>query len=278
MGQAEISALSGSNDPAHETLLAGEHPAPPEHLLPIVATAAWSVPRSVADRFPQDGSVLERYAAVLKGVEINSTFQRRHRPDTFARWAASVPPDFRFAVKVPKEITHGRRLGDVDDQFALFLDDVSHLGGKLGPLLCQLPPNLAFDRQAAEPALASLRERHAGQIVIEPRHPTWASDQALEMLEDLRIDRVLADPAKIWDASGFSRPPRYIRLHGKPKIYYSTYSDDEIRDFHALAAPGGWCVFDNTASGAATENALAMLALNEAQNFPRRPSETVTDM
>jgi uncharacterized protein YecE (DUF72 family) len=246
--------------------------------LPIVATAAWSVPKSVADSFPREGSVLERYAAVFEGVEINSTFYRRHKPETFARWAGSVPDGFLFAVKMPKEITHARRLKNIDEQFALFLDDVSHLGGKLGPLLCQLPPNLAFDREVAEPALASMRERHPGQIVIEPRHPTWASEDVLELLESSAIDRVLADPPVIWTASDFAEPPRYVRLHGKPKIYYSAYSEDEIRSFRQLVAPDGWCVFDNTASGAATEDALAMLALTGAQNVPRKPSETVTDI
>ena len=230
--------------------------------MPIVATAAWSVPKSVADRFPPDGSVLERYAAVFKGVEINSTFYRRHRPDTFARWAGSVPDDFRFAVKMPKEITHVRRLKAIEETLDVFMADIAHLGGKIGPLLCQLPPNLAFDRDVAELALTSMRKSHAGEIVIEPRHPTWTSEEARGLLESLAIERVLADPPVIWSASDFARAPRYIRLHGKPKVYYSAYTDDEIGEFHALAAPDGWCVFDNTASGAATENALTMLGLD----------------
>lgn len=62
-----------------------------ERFLPIIATAAWSIPKPVADRFPKEGSGLERYAAVFKGVEINSTFYRRHRSTTFERWAAAVP-------------------------------------------------------------------------------------------------------------------------------------------------------------------------------------------
>ena len=230
--------------------------------MPIVATAAWSVPKSVADRFPPEGSVLERYAAIFRGVEINSTFYRRHRPDTFVRWADSVPDDFRFAVKIPKEITHVRRLKAIADTLDVFMVDISHLGGKVGPLLCQLPPNLAFDPDVAAPALTSMRKNHAGEIVIEPRHPTWTSAEALGLLESLAIERVLADPPVIWNASDFLASPRYIRLHGKPKVYYSAYTDDEIGDFHALAAPDGWCVFDNTASGAATENALTMLGLS----------------
>lgn len=260
MGQDDVSRLIAVNVPADGALCPNSAQSP-ENILPIVATAGWSVPKSVADRFPKDGSVLERYATVFDGVEINSTFYRRHRPDTFKRWAVSVPETFRFAMKIPKEITHERRLSDIDEPFASFLNDISHLGGKVGPLLCQLAPNLPFERATAEPALALMRSGHPGRIVIEPRHPTWASTEALSLFRKLSIDRVLADPPVIWQASDFDEPPWYIRLHGKPKIYYSDYAVSEIKAFRALVASDGWCVFDNTASGAATRNALEMLAL-----------------
>ncbi|MCF1450844.1 MULTISPECIES: DUF72 domain-containing protein, partial [Rhizobium/Agrobacterium group] len=95
-------------------------------------------------------------------------------------------------------------------------------------------------------------------IVIEVRHKSWASAEALDLLKTYRIDRVLADPAPVWPVEDFDTPPKYVRLHGKPKIYYSSYTDDEIKSFSALLAPDSWCVFDNTASGAAIENALNM--------------------
>ena len=230
-----------------------------EMSLPIIATAAWSIPKHVAGRFPEEGSGLARYAAVFKGVEINSTFYRRHRATTFERWSASVPDDFRFAVKLPREITHGLRLKNIDALFRTFLDDISPLDGKLGPLLCQLPPSLAFDAGSAEAALAAMRTAHAGPIVIEARHKSWASGQAMALLDRHRINRVLADPAPVWQIRDFPEPPRYVRLHGKPEIYYSSYSDEDIRAFRELLAPDSWCVFDNTASGAAAENALTML-------------------
>jgi uncharacterized protein YecE (DUF72 family) len=252
----------------HRVARCGERsPSPPEIILPVVATAAWSIPKAVADRFPADGSALERYSKVFKGVEINSTFYRRHRPDTFVRWAGSVPHDFRFAVKMPKDITHAKRLEGIEEPFGNFLDDISNLGSKLGPLLCQLPPNLAFDPGVATPALTMMRKSHEGSIVIEPRHDTWASHDALALLEELRIHRVLADPAVIWTISDFEEPPRYIRLHGKPKLYYSAYSEKDIAMFRSRVAPDGWCVFDNTASGAAAENALAMLLVAETRTL-----------
>ncbi|CAK7255037.1 DUF72 domain-containing protein [Shinella sp. WSC3-e] len=226
--------------------------------MPFIATAAWSIPKAVADRFPETGSGLERYAAVFNGVEVNSTFYRHHQKTTFERWAGSVPDHFRFAVKIPREITHGARLRNVDRLFEAFVDEVSALDGKLGPLLCQLPPSLRFDAGDAENAFAAMRRVFTGTLVLEPRHKSWASPPARALLQHHAIDRVLADPAPVWPASDFHEAPRYVRLHGVPEIYYSSYGDAEIRAFAKRLAADSWCVFDNTASGAAIENALTL--------------------
>lgn len=85
------------------------------------------------------GSHLERYGAVLNAVEINTSFYRPHRTATYTRWAASVPEDFRFAVKVPKTITHERRLKDVGELLDRFLSEAGGLGPKLGPSWCSCP-------------------------------------------------------------------------------------------------------------------------------------------
>ncbi|KQS96865.1 MULTISPECIES: DUF72 domain-containing protein [unclassified Rhizobium] len=225
----------------------------------IIATAAWSIPKKVAGQFAQEGSGLTRYASVFDGVEINSTFYHRHRTSTFARWAQLVPESFRFAVKIPKEITHTRAMKDITEPFTTFLEDISPLGEKRGPLLCQLPPSLAFDADVLKTAFKTMRDSDNSPIVIEVRHKSWASAEALDLLKHYAIDQVLADPAPVWSADDFATPPKYVRLHGKPKMYYSTYTHDEIKSFSELPAADGWCVFDNTASGAAIENALTML-------------------
>lgn len=227
--------------------------------LPVIATAAWSIPRPAAAAFPEEGSGLARYASVFNGVEVNSTFYRRHKTSTFERWAGTTPEGFRFAVKLPKEITHQHAMKDVRRSFEIFLHDISALGEKRGPLLCQLPPFLRFDPERFEAAFEAMRVLDQGPIVIEARHKSWASEHAVELLQRYSIDRVLADPVLVWPAYDFQGPPRYIRLHGKPKVYYSRYSDAEIDAFSELLGPDSWCVFDNTASGAAIENALTML-------------------
>lgn len=226
--------------------------------MPVIATAAWSIPKPVAHRFPETGSGLERYAAVFDGVEVNSTFYRHHRPATFERWAEAVPDRFRFAVKIPREITHEARLRDIAGRFDAFMEEISGLGGKLGPLLCQLPPSLGFGAAEAEKAFEAMRGAFAGTLVIEPRHKSWALPAAEAALQRHAVERVLADPAPVWPVSTFHEAPKYVRLHGAPKIYHSSYSDAQIRFFGERLAPASWCVFDNTASGAAIENALAM--------------------
>jgi uncharacterized protein YecE (DUF72 family) len=207
-------------------------------------------------------------------VEINSSFYRPHRVSTYRRWAAETPPDFRFSVKLPRAITHEARLGSARRPLETFLEQVTGLGPKLGPILVQLPPSLAFEQRIVRTFFALARELHAGAIVCEPRHATWFDGRADRLLRRLRIGRVAADPAVVpsaarpdgWLESSAADGTAYYRLHGSPRMYWSRYSPDrlvrtseELAGF--LAASNVWCVFDNTASGAAIENALELRRL-----------------
>ena len=229
-----------------------------------IGTAGWAIPRAVADAFPAHGSGLERYAARFDAAEINSSFYRPHRPDTYARWAAAVPESFRFSVKLPKAITHERRLVDVDVVLRAFLEEVSFLGTKLGPLLVQLPPSFAFDESVAGAFLRALRTVTDAMVACEPRHASWFEPTADRLLSDYRVARVVADPAKIPAAAvaGGWRGLAYFRLHGSPQMYYSRYDTDFLAGLaarlRAAAADEIWCVFDNTTSGAAADNALSL--------------------
>ena len=234
-----------------------------------IGTAAWSIPKENAAAFPTTGSHLERYGAVLNAVEINTSFYRPHRPTTYERWAASVPEDFRFAVKVPKTITHEFRLKDAGALLDRFLSEVSGLGPKLGPLLVQLPPSLAFMPGIADRFLNDLRSRVEGSIVCEPRHASWFTPGIEALLEELRIARVAADPPPLpgADEPAGWRGLSYYRLHGSPKIYYSAYGQQYLEGIakriveDAAASIETWCIFDNTAAFAATGNALTTKGL-----------------
>jgi len=246
-----------------------------------IGTAGWSVPKGQAAPCPVVGSHLERYGAVLNAVEINSSFYRPYRTATYERWAASVPEDFCFAVKVPKAITHERRLMDIDDLLDRFLSEAGGLGPKLGPLLIQLPPNLSFQLGVADRFLSELRGRVEGSIVCEPRHTSGFAPEAEALLDRLRIARVAADPAPLpgADDPGGWRGLSYYRLHVSPRIYYSAYSPPylaaiaEVLASDAAAAIETWCIFDNTAVFAATGDALTTqsLILSFQARRPDRP-------
>lgn len=228
----------------------------------IIGTAGWSISAELSARFAGGGSSLARYASVFNGVEVNSSFYRRHRPSTWQTWHDAVPDQFRFAVKMPRTITHERRLVDAEADIGVFADDIGLLGDKLGPVLIQLPPSLMFERAAATRFFAQLRQRIGGQIVIEPRHASWGTSDADAVLAQDDIGRVFADPQK----PELRREPRsrsftYLRLHGSPRIYFSSYADealDAYAEIISAARADIWCIFDNTASGAALRNGLAL--------------------
>ncbi len=193
-----------------------------------IGCAGWKLGREYWPDFEGEGTHLERYASRLTAVEINSSFYRSHRPGTYAKWAASVNPGFRFSVKVPKSITHENRLVDCSALLDTFLAECLALGSKLGCLLVKLPPSLQFDARIAG---------------VDP-------------------GRISGDD----EPSGW-QGIRYWRLHGSPRIYYSCYETEWlerlVQRVEATMADGvpTWCIFDNTARDAALGNARLVQTL-----------------
>ena len=227
-----------------------------------IGTAGWTIPLANAGDFPGEGSHLERYGARLGCVEVNSSFHRPHRRSTYERWAASVGAEFRFAVKVPRTITHDARLVGCEALVERFAGEIAGLGDRLGPLLVQLPPSLGFVSEVAERFFAGLA---AYSVVCEPRHASWFEAGAEALLERHRVARVAADPAKVAGAGepGGWQGLAYFRWHGSPQIYRSAYGAEVLAAHAARIGASGipsWTVFDNTASGAATGDALRLAA------------------
>ncbi|MFL6799501.1 MAG: DUF72 domain-containing protein [Xanthobacteraceae bacterium] len=245
-----------------------------------IGTAGWTIPRRTAQHFAEKGSALERYAGRFSAAEINSTFHRAHRPQTFARWAATVQEDFRFAIKLPKTITHGRKLAGTADLLKAFLEENQNLEPKRGPFLLQLPPSLAYDSKIARTFFDLLRTCTSHSVVCEPRHPTWFEEEAEHTLKAYAIARVAADPARVPAAGrpGGLGSLQYYRLHGAPRMYYSEYVPEFLSDLAEAitksCAAEVWCIFDNTASGAATANALELQAMLQQRQRLRLKPET----
>ncbi|NYF50239.1 DUF72 domain-containing protein [Tunturiibacter gelidoferens] len=234
-----------------------------------IGTAGWSIPKQYLDVPPQ-GTHLNRYSQIFNCAEINSSFYRSHRLSTWAKWADSVPEDFQFSVKAPKAITHDAKLACEPAQLQIFLAEANTLAQRLGPILFQLPPSSAFNPAVAKAFFARLRDLHQGAIVFEPRHSTWFVSEADYLLNSFSISRVAADPARVpaaAQAAGWSQL-LYCRLHGSPHTYYSAYPESYLRSLAAAIAAHKtretWCVFDNTASGAAFGDAQILQRLLSA--------------
>lgn len=161
-----------------------------------IGCAGWSIPAAFAGQFDAGVSHLSRYASRFDCVEINSSFHRSHRVQTYQRWAASVPEDFRFSVKLPKAITHEARLHAVDALVVRFAEEVAGLGHKLGGVLVQLPPSLVHEARVANAFFGTLRRSLDVPLACEPRHPSWFTARIEPFWKRHDTARVAADPAR----------------------------------------------------------------------------------
>lgn len=230
--------------------------------------AGWGIPTAQAAAFPGEGTHLARYARRLRCVEINSSFYRPHQRRTYERWAASVPDGFRFAVKFPRQVTHLARLRDAGEAIDAFASQVEGLGDRLGPVLVQLPPSLAFEAPVADAFFDALRGRLSTALVCEPRHPSWFAPGMDAFWTRHALGRVAADPARVPAAAiaGGAGAVAYWRLHGSPRIYYDAYGPERLAGW-AVAMEDArarghevWAILDNTALGHAITDAMDLAA------------------
>lgn len=154
---------------------------------------------------------LEHYAARFQTVEVNNAFYRLPEASTFEAWAQRTPDDFVVAVKMSRYLTHIKRLADPEEPVARFMDRARHLGSKLGPVLLQLPPNLAADVDRLDHALAQFPD--GVRVAVEFRHPSWFTDEARGVLERRGAALCLADGPRrktpLWRTTEWG----YVRLH-----------------------------------------------------------------
>jgi uncharacterized protein YecE (DUF72 family) len=233
-----------------------------------VGTAAWANPPwERLRRGPK--SHLVHYSKSFNAVEINSSFYRSHQRTTYERWREITPSSFRFSVKLPRSVTHECALRRCRPELRQFLDEVSGLGRKLGVFLVQLPASLELEPRVAARFFDSLTVQSAARVACEPRHPSWFTARASDLLQSHGVARVAADPSKMAGGSqpGGSRTLIYYRLHGSPRMYYSAYSAGFLSNL-AVQVRGSisiakdvWCVFDNTARYEAWPNAQQLLGL-----------------
>lgn len=253
------------------------------HSTPMIyiGTAGWSNPPAQKKSRPTGWTHLEHYAANFSCVEINSSFYRPHRQDTYSRWRDTTPRSFRFAVKMPRSVTHEGALKGTRREIREFFGGVEALGPKLAVILIQLPPSLEFSAALVRRFFTSLPRLDSVHLACEPRHLSWFAAKADSILARLNVCRVAADPAIAPAAKlpGGASDFAYFRWHGSPRKYYSSYATAELR---ALAASvrsergNSWCVFDNTARYAAWDNAISLKSLVQAAHRARRNRSAIS--
>ena len=208
--------------------------------------------------FPSHGTGLARYAGTFDFVEVNTTVYRAVRSETFAAWAQQTPTDFRFSVKINRAVTHAARLS-ANAKLEQALEPMMSLGAKLAAVLIQLPPTLVFDRSRDSAFLARLRRSFDGMVAWEPRHPSWDAADVAPLLAEYAVTRVMTQIPPPGAPPG--EAGTYIRLHGAPRRYYSSYSADDVRalaEWLSDATTSSLVIFDNTASSAGVRNALEL--------------------
>lgn len=263
----------------------------------LVGTSGWRY-RSWRGDFYPNGLVqrreLEYISRRLATVEINGSFYSLQRASSYRRWHEETPDGFVFGVKGGRYVTHMLRMRGVGSALAnFFASGVLLLGEKLGPLLWQLPERVTFDARELDefctqlpttltqaialasahtdkierfeaPPAAHRRIRHA----LEPRHPSFDSDECAAILRRHNVALVTADSADRWPMmTRVTADFVYVRLHGSPDLYGSGYGPERLEGWVRRVrewtdgARDGYVYFDNDARGFAPHDAETMARL-----------------
>ncbi len=208
---------------------------------------------------------LEYYTGHFDTVELNASFYRLPSLKTFENWKARTTDHFLWSVKGSKYITHTKRLENHAEPLDRLYGVTAGLGEKLGVILFQLPPNLAFDEKVLRNFCKSLdpRIRHA----LEIRHSSWINGRAFRILREFNIALCTADTAGRYPScEEMTADFAYIRLHGSRKLYASKYSEKELRTWAEKV--NAWekdifIYFDNDFEGHAVDNAKRLKEIIE---------------
>ncbi len=239
-----------------------------------VGTSGWSYDHWKGPFYPKalpTDQMLEYYAQHFRSVEINSSFYRLPEKKTLRHWYDSTPDDFLFTAKASRYITHMKKLGEPQKTVPAFLDRISMLDDKLGPILFQLPPRWHFNAERLSDFLDSLSNEF--RYAFEFRDRSWLNRQTFELLARRNMSFC------IYELEGFITPYEmtadhiYVRLHGPDGAYQGNYSHKTLAArtemFKDWAHQGNtvWCYFDNDECGYAAKNASQLQKMLPQQQY-----------
>ncbi|MFF5234478.1 DUF72 domain-containing protein [Dactylosporangium sp. NPDC000521] len=232
----------------------------------LIGTSGWQYRDWKGRLYPADlpqRCWLEHYATAFATVEVNNAFYRLPERSTFEAWRERTPDDFVVAVKASRYLTHVRRLRDPEEPVGRLMDRARGLGGKLGPVLLQLPPTMQLDVAALDETLAAFP---AGvRVAVEPRHETWWVDEVRQVL-DARgaalcwADRHSRPVTPLWATGGWG----YLRLHEGRATPWPRYGRSALDTWAGRLADcfdDSYVYFNNDPGGAAVDDAVAFARL-----------------
>ncbi len=233
-----------------------------------IGTSGWHYKHWIGSFYPPRtaaSKMLAFYQERFTTVELNNSFYHLPKKPALERWRDFTPPDFCFAVKGSRFLTHMKKLKDVETGVARFLDAVEILAAKLGPILFQLPPHWELDYDRLHSFLEILPAYH--RYAFEFRNATWEVPETYELLNRYRCAHCA------FDLAGYQSPVRittdfaYVRLHGPGNKYQGSYSEQALRQWaDQIALWRGqlraiYIYFDNDDSGYAALNASRLKEL-----------------
>lgn len=236
------------------------------HMHMHIGTSGWNYKHWKGVFYPEglrSQDWLQFYTGQFDTVELNVTFYRSVKPETFGKWRVAAPPGFLFSTKMSRYITHIKRLGMEQESMARFFESVSVLADKLGIVLIQLPPSLKFDDALLANFFDALDPRF--RYTVEARNQTFIDDRFFSLLHDRNIAWCISDTAGRYPYhETVTADFTYLRLHGSEKLYASSYSDDELRAISDKIRAWGkdaYIYFDNDFGGFAPKNARSLKEL-----------------
>jgi uncharacterized protein YecE (DUF72 family) len=198
----------------------------------FIGTSGWVYSHWRGTFYPDDLSEKEWlgfYAKNFDAVELNSSFYHLPKEKTFRGWYERTPKNFTFTVKGSRFITHVKKLKDCEEPLGNLLQAAGSLRDKLGPILFQLPPSFKVNKKRLEGFISLLPEDR--RFAFEFRHPSWFSREIYSVLREGRCALVVSDtpdyPCEEVQTAGFM----YFRLHGREKLYSSSYSPEQLREY-----------------------------------------------
>jgi len=233
----------------------------------FVGTSGFSYEHWRGVFYPSDLSAskfLSFYAQTFATVELNVSFYRLPAANTFKKWAEQTPPNFVFAVKASRYLTHVRKLKDCQEPWQRFYERVINLGTKLGPVLFQFPATFNKNKERLESFLSLLPKQ---QFAFEFRHASWFSEDIYALLRKINASLCIADSG-IWPTvEKVTANFVFLRFHGGRELYASRYALNELKPWAEKiknwlnSGLTVYAYFNNDAYGFAVQNALELREL-----------------